>query len=55
MRQGSKQVVKKEIVVESSGEPIKRAFELFDENNGKMNVRDVRTSMQILAMMKIIR
>ena len=46
MRQGSKQVVKKEIVVESSGEPIKRAFELFDENNGKMNVRNVRTSMQ---------
>ena len=46
MKQGSKQVVKKEVIVESSEEPIKKAFELFDENNGKMNVREVRTSMQ---------
>ena len=46
MKQGSKQVVIKEVIVESSEEPIKKAFELFDDNNGKMNVREVRTSMQ---------
>ena len=49
MKQGSKEVkevVKQEITFESSGEPIKRAFELFDENNGKLNVREGKTSMQ---------
>ena len=46
MSQGSKQVIKQEITVESTDEPIKRAFELFDENNGKINIREVKTSMQ---------
>ena len=46
MKQGSKKVVKNEITVESNEEPIKRAFALFDDNDGKMNVKEVRTSMQ---------
>ena len=46
MSQGSKQVIKQEITVESTDEPIKRAFELFDENNGKINISEVKTSMQ---------
>ncbi len=46
MKQGSKQVVKKEVNVESSGDEIKKAFELFDENgNGKINVREIRNAM----------
>ena len=47
MRQGSKQVVKTEIVVESTGDEIKNAFEFFDQNrNGKINAREVKTAMQ---------
>ncbi len=46
MSQGSKQVIKQEITVESTDEAIKRAFELFDENNGKINISEVKTSMQ---------
>ena len=46
MSQGSKQVIKQEITVESTDEPIKRAFELFDENNSKINISEVKTSMQ---------
>ena len=47
MKQGSKQVVKKEVVNESNEDAIKRAFELFDENgNGKINVREIRIAMQ---------
>ena len=32
-----------------SEEPIKNAFALFDENDGKMNVREVKKSMQNIA------
>ena len=46
MKQGSKQVVKQEVVVETSGDEIKRAFELFDENgNGKIDAREIRNAM----------
>ena len=46
MKQGSKQVVKQEVVVETSGDEIKRAFELFDENgNGKNDAREIRNAM----------
>ena len=46
MSQGSKQV-KKENIVETSEDKIKKAFELFDENgNGKINIREIKTSMQ---------
>ena len=47
MRQGSTQVVKTEIVVESTGDEIKNAFEFFDQNrNGKINAKEVKTAMQ---------
>ena len=47
MKQGSKQVVKAEITVESNGEAIKKAFELFDENgNGKINAKEIKQAMQ---------
>ena len=47
MKQGSKQVVKQEVVVETSGDEIKRAFELFDENgNGKIDAREIRNAMK---------
>ena len=46
MKQGSKQVVKQEVVVEANGEEIKKAFELFDQNgNGKIDVREIRNAM----------
>ena len=46
MKQGSKQVVKQEEVVETNGEEIKKAFELFDQNgNGKIDVREIRNAM----------
>ena len=46
MRQGSKTVVKTEIVTESNGDEIKKTFELFDQNgNGKLNAREIKTAM----------
>ena len=46
MRQGSKTVVKTEIVTESNGDEIKKTFELFDQNgNGKINAREIKTAM----------
>ena len=46
MRQGSKTVVKTEIVTESNGDEIKKTFELFDQNgNGKINAKEIKTAM----------
>ena len=47
MSRTSKQVVKQTVPVEESGDPLKKAFELFDENNnGKIDAKEIKLAMQ---------
>ena len=34
------------VIMKSEGDDIKDAFELFDANDGKINIREIRTAMQ---------
>ncbi len=47
MRQGSKQVVKTEITVESNDDKRKKTFDLFGQN-GKMNAKEIKTAIHWL-------
>ena len=42
----SKKVEVQKVIIKSEGDDIKDAFELFYANNGKINVREIRTAMQ---------
>ena len=47
MKTNSKKVEEKKVIMESDGDEIKRAFELFDQNgNGKIDPKEIKQAMQ---------
>ena len=47
MKTNQKKVEEKKVIVESSDDEIKKAFELFDQNgNGKINPKEIKQAMQ---------